>query len=101
MDELRIPDEIEKLDDATEFVRFWIAGGYDYVSLNVGAMGEDDVFQWGMILADISVHIIRALRQDGATASEEELRAQIENGYSTRLKTNGVEYTGVIGGTRQ
>ena len=101
MRELRIPDEIENIDDAEEFLRFWIAGGHDYDALHVGSLGKDEVHQWGMILADISVHVIRALRQDGVTASEEELRTQLEQGYALRLKAKGVEYSGTIGGTRQ
>jgi hypothetical protein len=64
-------------------------------------MGDDEVFQRGMILADISAHVIRALQQDGVTASEEELRAKLENGYLTRLRAKGVAYSGTIGRTRQ
>jgi hypothetical protein len=101
MRELTIPVEIENLDEAREFLRFWIADGHDYVRLHVGAMGKDEVHQWGMILADISVHITRALQQDGVARSEKELRAEIESAYRKRLTIRDVDYSGVIGGTRQ
>jgi len=101
MGELEIPTGIPELDESDEFLRFWIGGGEDYVSLRVGAMGEHEVQQWGMILADISDHIIRALRQDGNTHSEEELRAEMERAYLERLKDKNRNLSGSMIGSRQ
>jgi hypothetical protein len=99
--ELHIPSGVESSDDAGEFVRFWIADGSDLVALHVGAMGENEPDQWGMILADISIHVVRALQQMGSHASDEELRAQIEKGYLQRLKAKNIAHSGSVLGTRQ
>lgn len=100
-DELEIPSGVDEHENADEFLRFWIAGGEDFVTLRVGAMGDDEVHQWGMILADLSVHIIRALRQDGAASSNDELRAVMEKAYLERLKLKEVGISGSIIGTKQ
>ncbi len=80
----------------------WVAGGEDHVSLHVGAMGEREVAQWGMILADISVHVIRALMLDGATDSAEILRHQLEQAYLGRLASRqDGDYSGSLIGSKQ
>jgi hypothetical protein len=99
--ELEMPEGIAAQEDADEFLRFWIAGGEDYVSLRVGAMGRNEVHQWGMILADLSVHIVRALRQNGAEGTDEKLRAEMEHAYIERLKLKDVGISGSIIGTKQ
>jgi hypothetical protein len=101
MKELDIPPEVLGADDGVEFVRFWVAGGQDHVSLLVGAMGDTEVQQWGMILADISMHVIRGLKQDGSQDSEAVLRAKIEQSYFNRLKKGGDNISGSLLGTRQ
>jgi hypothetical protein len=99
--ELEIPASLVEAEEADEFIRFWIADGEDHVALRVGAMGDNEVSQWGMILADISVHIIRALRLDGSSKSAEEARAEIERAYLDRLKDKGASYSGSILGAKQ
>jgi hypothetical protein len=101
MRELVIPPAVFESDDSVEFVRFWIAGGREHISLNIGAMGEHEVKQWGMMLADLSAHIIRGLIQDGATDSESVLRANMEQAYLGRLKRSDGNHTGSLLGTRQ
>jgi hypothetical protein len=64
-------------------------------------MGDREVVQWGMILADISIHIIRGLIQDGATDSPEVLRAELEKSYLGRLKSKDTDYSGSLLGSRQ
>ena len=101
MRELDIPPEALSYDDAIKFIRFWVAGGSDHVSLHVGAMGDQELHQWGMMIADITVHVIRALRQDGSIESDERMRASIERGYIDRLKVKGVDYSGSLIVTKQ
>ena len=103
MRELVIPPAAFEDADSIEFIRFWVAGGQDHVSLHIGGMGEHDheAMQWGMMLADISTHIVRGMVQDGSPDSEEVLRAKIEQGYLTRLKRKDVNFTGSLLGTRQ
>ena len=100
MKELVVPTGVLEHDDGVEFVRMWVAGGEDHVSLNIGAMGDREVVQWGMILADISIHIIRGLVQDGATESPEILRAELEKAYLGRLKNKDADYSGCLLGSR-
>ena len=101
LSELELPASISEATEADEFIRFWIADGEDHVALRVGAMGEHEVSQWGMILADISVHIIHALRLDGSPKSEEAARAEMERAYLERLKDKGASYSGSILGVKQ
>jgi uncharacterized protein DUF5076 len=93
MRELTIPPELferdpaaEEADEAVEFVRFWLADGAEHVSLQVGSMGSREVEQWGMMLADLTIHIVRALRLHGEADAEEALRARMERAYLGRLK---------------
>ncbi len=100
MKDLSIPESISVNDDAVEFVRFWIAGGEDHVVLNIGAMGDREVVQWGMILADISVHIIRGLQQNGSLETADALRSELERAYVGRLKDKDPSYSGQLAGVR-
>jgi Domain of unknown function (DUF5076) len=99
MQELLIPPEALNSDDAQEFIRFWVADGADHVSLHVGAMGDRETMQWGMMIADITVHIVKALRLKGSSLSEDQLRAEIERAYISRLKSEFSDYTGSLLGS--
>jgi hypothetical protein len=100
MNELPLPVGVVESEDADEFIRFWIADGDELVSLNVGRFGDDEAATWGMIVADLSIHIIRALGQRGAAKSDVELRAEIERGYRGRLEAKGITHSGGLMGTR-
>ena len=99
MEELVIPVEPDGTEEAKEFIRFWIAGGKEYISLNVGMMGENEAKQWGMMLADLASHVVRALQQDGSLHSDEALLAEIERGYLGRIKSK-MNHTGSLLGSR-
>jgi hypothetical protein len=101
MSELEIPSGVPELEESDEFLRFWIGGGEDYVSLRVGAMGEREVQQWGMILADISDHIIRAIKQQGNVRTEGDIRAEMEHAYLERLKVKDRNISGSLIGSKQ
>jgi len=103
MRELEIPQGVFEAEDGVELIRFWVAGGEDHVTLNIGGMGDNDheAGQWGMILADLSCHIIRGMKQDGSPDSEAVLRTKIEQGYLGRLKAGNANITGSLLGTRQ
>ncbi|HEX4302495.1 MAG TPA: DUF5076 domain-containing protein [Rhizomicrobium sp.] len=100
MNELPVPDGALQSKDADEFIRFWVVEGSEMVSLNVGCFGRDEAGTWGMMIADLSVHIVRALMQKGFAGSEDELRAQIEQGYLGRLSAKGIDHSGSLIGTR-
>ena len=94
MRELTIPDGVFEYEDGVEFLRFWVAGGEEHISLNVGAMGDRELHQWGMMLADMSIHIIRAMRLEDPTLDQDSLRAQLEQGYLGRLKDKTPNHSG-------
>ncbi|HAH09091.1 MAG TPA: hypothetical protein DCL54_02350 [Alphaproteobacteria bacterium] len=95
--ELEIPEAVLDARAGVELLRFWISAGEEHVALNIGAMGEREVEQWGMILADISVHVIAALCQDDTSRNPDDLRAMIERAYRARLESKGISHKGAIG----
>jgi hypothetical protein len=101
VNELDPPEGVEGNDAADEFIRFWIDDNDEYVSLRVGRLGKDEPGQWGMMLADLSLHIINALKQNGSANREEALRLQIEEGYVGRLKAKNANISGSLLGTKQ
>ena len=105
MRELDIPSSIierdRDADEAAEFIRFWLADGIEHVSLNIGAMGEQEITQWGMMLADLTVHIINGLKLDGAVQPQGELRYLLEQAYVARLNDAGPDHvTGSLLGAK-
>ncbi|MEL6370151.1 MAG: DUF5076 domain-containing protein [Pseudomonadota bacterium] len=95
--ELEIPDGVIDEEEASEFVRFWIGGGEDHVTLNIGAFdSEQEASSWGMIAADIVKHALRGMCQDDPTRDPEKLLAEIEKAFHDRLN----ETTNVAGQLR-
>ena len=70
-----------------EVVRFWIGGGYDYVSLHLPCdeAGKLQIETWGNMAADIVTHAMRALRQDDPSLDEREILARIVRAFQDRL----------------
>lgn len=96
--ELDIPDSLVDEEEAIEFVRFWIGGGEDHVTLNIGAFDpENEAASWGMIAADIVKHAIRGMCQDDPSRSPETLLAEIEAAFNGRLRDT-VDLTGQLCG---
>ena len=102
--ELEIPDGVfEEEDDAVEFIRFWVAGGKDHVTLNIGVFeSKDEARQWGYIIADIAKHAVRGMQQDDASrGSPEQMMGEIQKGYFERLEHEGANLTGQIKADKQ
>ncbi len=70
------------MDDADEVVRVWIGEGDSIVTLH--DLFDDNLEAWGMVLADIAVHVTKMKSLDGAVSMEEIFKA-IERGYRGRL----------------
>lgn len=85
MYELEIPP-LNCPDDASEMIRFWVDGNEDAVMLNIGAMGEGEPEQWGMILADIARHAVNGLLQKYPHLNRAKLMKRIEKGYAGRMR---------------
>lgn len=98
--ELDIPDGVIDEEDPVEFIRFWIAGNEDYVTLNIGAFDkEHEASSWGMIAADIVKHAIRGMRQDDPSLTEDALLAEIEAAFYGRLRST-VNISGQLRGEK-
>ncbi|WP_149341446.1 DUF5076 domain-containing protein [Neorhizobium sp. P12A] len=82
MKTLNVPNEVLEMEDADEIVRVWIGEGDSVVTLD--DLFGDDLEAWGMVIADIAVHIARMKSLDGAVSEIETLKA-IEQGYRGRL----------------
>jgi hypothetical protein len=91
------PHTVEEAGEGVELVRFWVSGGVEHVALNVGAMGETEQDQWGMILADLSVHVIKGLQRLDPALRADDARARIEAAYRRRLEMHGVWHEGGFG----
>jgi Domain of unknown function (DUF5076) len=86
LEELDLPEDVVKADEAFEMLRFWIADQEDAVPMLVGTNGGNEPEMWGSILADISRHCVRAICAEMPDIDESEARARIEASYISRLK---------------
>jgi hypothetical protein len=91
------PRTIVEAGQGVEMIRLWISGGVEHVALNIGALGETDPKQWGMLLADLSVHVIKGLQHKTPLLRADELRAEIEAAYRARLEMHGTFHEGGFG----
>lgn len=83
LNELEIPPDVIGMEDPDEILRFWIAEGDSFVNLRINSL-KDDLTAWGMIQADIAMHVARAHGQSSGIAQQEVLR-EIEDGYRGRM----------------
>ena len=81
MDELPVPPGAEGVSDATEILRAFIVEGGLQVAL-VPAFDEPEV--WGVLLADIARHAVRAYAEDG-TMSEQDALGAISRMFEAEL----------------
>jgi len=92
VNELEIPAEAFDAEWATEIVRFWVVDSVDHISLRIGSVSnkefdENEARTWGVILADIAKHAVNAIKQsDNTNVTRMQLYADIERGFSERLK---------------
>ena len=98
--ELDLPEGVENGEDPKEFIRFWIAGNEDYVTLNIGAFDkEHEAASWGMIAADIIKHAMRGMCQDDPSREQQALLAEIEPAFYGRLRET-VKISGQLRGEK-
>ena len=86
--ELMLPKEVLEASNTQEFIRFWVADGYDYVTMNIGGFtnNAEEPYLWGSILADIAWHAVNGMQEDDPSrASKEEMFEEILEGYTDRL----------------
>ena len=99
--ELPIPPEAAASNNSAEMVRFWVADGYDHVSLKLDMIqstrDHHEAEIWGSILADIAHHVVRGLPQTGCDDSPEVLFSLIQRGFAERLKEKANITGGLLG----
>ena len=87
--ELRIPREVLEGSNTQEFIRFWVADGIDFVSMNIGGFvdNSEEPHMWGSILADIAWHAVNGMQQDDASrGSRRKMFDDILEGLEERLE---------------
>lgn len=87
-DELDPPEGLADEEEAHEMVRFWIAGGHDHVTLNIGLFDTDSEPEiWGNVVTDIAQHAARALAQElTENGDKHSILLRIEKAFSERLR---------------
>ena len=97
--ELVIPRAVVEGENTQEFVRFWVADGYDHVSMNIGGFEDntDEAYMWGNILADIAWHAVNGMSQnDTSRGTSQQMLDDIMAGYKDRIKSKP-KLTGELG----
>jgi hypothetical protein len=97
--ELDIPDGVfEAEGPAIEFVRFWVAGGEDHVTLKIGSFDStEEAGNWGMVLADLAKHAVRGMQQDDPSrGTPEQMLAEIQKAFFARLEHTSANLTGQL-----
>lgn len=79
---LEAPGVIDELSEVDEILRVWIGEGDSVVSLE-DLFGEDPT-PWGMVLADVAIHVAKMKSQSTSHAMEATLKA-IGEGYRGRM----------------
>ena len=97
MRELLRPTGIVGHDDATELIRFWLAGGQPHLSLLLGMYEDaedcdvDEFWAWGNILADIAQHVAHGMQKSHGYDNEDSLRSMTRYFNQAMLKrTHGI-----------
>lgn len=88
--ELIIPKAVIEGNNTQEFIRFWVADGYDHVSMKIGGFEDnaDEAYMWGNILADIAWHAVNGMSEDDSSrGTPEEMFEDILQGYEDRLES--------------
>ena len=79
---LDVPSEVLEMDDADEVARVWIGEGDSILTLH--DLFGDDIENWGMLLADMAVHVARMKLRHDSLPELQTLKA-IEEGYRGRM----------------
>lgn len=92
--DLDVPDEIAGDAAFDEVLRVWIAEDSIVAMRNVFGPGSRN---WGMVIADIAVHIARMRLQNDDVPMEENFKA-IEDGYRGRMSDyHNLRYSSLAG----
>ena len=86
MSELSPPAVAVASKDGDEVCRLWVADGESHVELLYGIFGDEEPRVWGMLLADVAAHIVRAAELNGLQATD--VFAKLESGFRERLANN-------------
>jgi len=71
-EELDLPDGVVEANEAIEVLRAWVADGALHVIFDPETF-EDDVSEWGRLLADVAQHVANAVELDGQMVRAEAL----------------------------
>ena len=91
---LDIPPVAQRDKASFELIRVWIAEGGQHVSLRSGVW-EDPAY-WGMMLADLAKHVVKAHTLMDEEIDEEDFLERLRQGFESEMDSETDEATGEI-----
>lgn len=91
---LDVPPVAQRDKASFELLRVWIADKGQHVSLRSGVW--DDPAYWGMMLADLARHIVKAHTLQDDAIDEEDFLERLRQGFETEMDNETGEAAGEI-----
>ena len=91
---LDVPPAAQRDKAAFELIRVWIAESAQHVSLRSGVW-EDPAY-WGVMLADLAKHIVKAHSLEDEAIDEEDFLERLRQGFETEMDSGTDEAEGEI-----
>ncbi len=91
---LDVPPIAQRDKAAFELIRVWIAEGGQHVSLRSGVW--DDPAYWGVMLADLAKHIVKAHILQDESLDAEDFLERLRQGFETEIDSETDEAGGEI-----
>lgn len=95
-EELDLPDGVTEAEEAIEVLRAWVADGALHVIFDPETF-EDDVSEWGRLLADVAQHVANAVELDGQMNRAEAL-SRLAEAFDRHVRTGQTSAAGRIKG---
>lgn len=95
-EELDLPDGVVEAEDAIEVLRAWVADGALHVIFDPETF-EDDVSEWGRLLADVAQHVANAVELDGQMSRAEAL-SRLADAFDRHVRADQLGASGRIKG---
>ncbi len=91
---LDVPPIAQRDKASFELIRVWIAEQGQHVSLRSGVW-EDPAY-WGVMLADLAKHIVKAHTLEDETLDGEDFLERLRQGFETEMDSSTDEAAGEI-----